>query len=238
MYEPDSKRAKLVLENVTARLEKGQELLKKWIESQQAAMKELEQSAEEVRRTQGKEISRLTEAIATARTTLDAEENKNAEKKMKIKALTQELDEVEAKCEKIKANNDANEAKLTKRLQERKERYEAAQKRKAVLDDRVATAHKMLRLYQESLGITLDIVVNKQKREVLLIGFKYVDAKDPEKLFGFGIYIKDEMYEVENCLPSEPPNLREMLDELNTTGNLAGFLAGMRRYFKSLTLES
>ena len=238
MYEPDSKRAKLVLENVTARLEKGQELLKKWIESQQAAMKELEQSAEEVRRTQGKEISRLTEAIATARTTLDAEENKNAEKKMKIKALTQELDEVEAKCEKIKANNDANEAKLAKRLQERKERYEAAQKRKAVLDDRVATAHKMLRLYQESLGITLDIVVNKQKREVLLIGFKYVDAKDPEKLFGFGIYIKDEMYEVENCLPSEPPNLREMLDELNTTGNLAGFLAGMRRYFKSLTLES
>ena len=43
----------------------------------------------------------------------------------------------------------------------------------------------MLRVYQESLGLTLDIAENPQKLEVLLIGFKYVDARDPERLFEF-----------------------------------------------------
>lgn len=238
MYEPDSKRAKIVQQNVTEQLERGQALLKEWIEGQQAAMTELQDRTEEVTRTQKKEIARLLAAVDDAKTTLNDERNRNSEKKAQIKALAEELVEVEGKYEKIKTDNDAKEAELAQRLQERKERYEAAQERKAGLDTRVAAAHKMLRLYQESLGLTLDIVVNKQKFEVLLIGFKYVDAKDPEKLFGFGIYTKDEMYEVENCMPSEPPNLREMLDELNTTGNLSGFLAGMRKYFKSLTLES
>ena len=50
---------------------------------------------------------------------------------------------------------------------------------------RIATVQKTLRVYQESLGLTLDIAENPQKLEVLLIGFKYVDARDPEKLFEF-----------------------------------------------------
>lgn len=238
MFEPDSKRAKVVLQNVTDQLDKGQALLKEWIEQQQAVMNKLQSNAEEINRTQGKEIARLRGAITEAKANLEEEREKNAGKKTQVEALVKELDKVNTKYAKIKEDNDAKESELARRQREREERYEAAQKRKEALDSRVAAAQKMLRLYQESLGLTLDLVVNTQKIEVLLIGFKYVDAKDPERLFGFGIYIKDEMYEVENCLPSEPPNLKEMLEELNTSGNLAGFLAGMRKYFKSLTLVS
>lgn len=238
MFEPDSKRAKVVLQNVTDQLVRSQTLLKEWIERQQAVMNELQASAEEVSQAQGKEIARLRGEIIEAKANLESEREENARKKGQVAALTKEVDEIKAKCEKIRADNKEKEPELARRLQERKERYEAAQARKAALDARLAVAQKMLRLYQESLGLTLDIVVNPQNFEVLLIGFKYVDARDPERLFGFGIYIKDDVYEVENCLPSEPPNMKEMLEELNTSGNLGGFLAGMRKYFKSLTVKS
>ena len=238
LEEPDSKRAKVVLQDVTNRLERGQALLKEWIEHQQTVMNELQTSVEETCKAQSKEIARLREAIIEAKAALESERERNSEKKAKFDALTQELSEIEAKYAKIKADNDAKEAELERREREREGRYAAAQARKAALDARIATVQKTLRVYQESLGLTLDIAENPQKLEVLLIGFKYVDARDPERLFGFGIYVKDEAYEVENCHPSEPPNLNEMLGKLNTTGNLAGFLSGMGRYFKSLTTVS
>jgi len=177
-------------------------------------------------------LEKLSEAIAALDEATNQKENVRLKTSNEEKNLEDILNEVKA---------------ISKREQTTKKKLlgisEAVEKKKSELHTKRNQNASSSDLYKEKQNVmsselekwkkTLGLELIRSTHEGLIFKFTNVQRDDPDKIFTCELSVENRVYRINNCSPSFE-GISEMVDTLNSTNDLSGFVVTLRKKFASL----
>merc|ERR1719391_1163558 len=177
-------------------------------------------------------LEKLSDAIAAL------EEATNQKENMKLKTSNEEksLQDLSIEVKEISKREQMTKKNMTGIL-------EAVEKKKSELHTKRSQIASSSDLYKEKQNVmssemekwkkTLGLELIRSTHGGLIFKFTNVQRDDPDKIFTCELLVENRVYRVNNCSPSVE-GISEMVETLNSTNDLSGFVVTLRKKFASL----
>jgi len=140
-----------------------------------------------------------------------------------INGLKEEVGHVRQNKQEIQKSIESNEERLRKDL---------AQMSGSEADRRVQDLEAQL----SKLGNVLGLNLVRSTHGPLILTFTNIDRSNPDKIFSLQIKVVDRVWKFVESNPTLP-NIEELLQTLNETNNISGFVSTVRRSFVKMTKQ-
>ena len=177
-------------------------------------------------------FEKLDEAIQTlfdAAKVIDSVKSEVNQKQEKIVIVNKELEELKNKVSiTAKSAQEFSDAADKKQV-ELKNLVAAMSGKGDMVEEKRVKLSAELAKWKRILGLEL---VNSSHGGIIFV-FTNIDRENPDKKFSCEVGLENRLYKVANCLPMVT-NIENMVNLLNKTNDLSGFVVNLRKKFLSV----
>jgi len=177
-------------------------------------------------------LEKLSEAIAALDEATNQKENVRLKTSNEEKNLEDILNEVKA----ISKREQTTKKKLlgiSETVEKKKSELHTKRNQNASSSDLYKEKQNVMSSELEKWKKTLGLELIRSTHEGLIFKFTNVQRDDPDKIFTCELSVENRVYRINNCSPSFE-GISEMVDTLNSTNDLSGFVVTLRKKFASL----
>ena len=177
-------------------------------------------------------FEKLDEAIQTlfdAAKVIDSVKSEVNQKQEKIVIVNKEFEEMKKSVNiTAKSAQEFSDAADKKQI-ELKNLVAAMSDKGDIVEEKRVKLSAELAKWKRILGLEL---VNSSHGGIIFV-FTNIDRENPDKKFSCEVGLENMLYKVANCLPMVA-NIENMVDLLNKTNDLSGFVVNLRKKFLSI----